>query len=183
MSTVYTIGHSTHPKEEFEALLKQHAIKMLVDVRSIPGSARNPQFGKGVFQQWIEHSGILYVHLPEIGGRRKAQDADPMVNAGWRLKSFHNYADYTLTDEYMEGIRRLEALAKVMPTVFVCSEAMPWRCHRHLIADTLTYRGWDVQHIYPNGNLETHKLGTGGAVPHEDRARGRLIYPPEGVLI
>lgn len=178
MREIWTVGHWTCPEETFIGRLDDQGIDVLADVRAQPGSRRSPQFSQDVMPEWLERAGIAYVYLAELGGRRRKQDLDPLVNAGWRNASFKNYADYTLLPEYERGITRLTSLADRGRVAVMCGEPMPWRCHRLLIANTLTARGWTVRHIMGNGEPRLHELGAWGAVPRID-ARGVLTYPAE----
>ena len=152
---VYTIGHSTRDWDDFVALLKQHAIARLVDVRTLPGSRRYPQFDQEAMIPALARDGIAYEHAPALGGRRKARPG--AAKTGWRNASFAGYADHMTTLEFRTGIDALLAAAAVEPTTVMCSEAVHWRCHRALIADALLGRGVDVQHIMDNG-LRPHSL-------------------------
>lgn len=174
---MWTIGHWTCPEPKFLAPLRAQRIGLLADVRAQPGSRRSPQFGRDEMQQWLDRAEIDYVHLPELGGRRGRQDVEPSINAGWRNASFKNYADYTLGDSYRNGIERLIDLATAKRVVIMCGEPMPWRCHRLLIADTLTARGWTVWHLIDDAAPRRHELGQWGATPSVD-VDGRLTYPP-----
>ncbi len=173
---IWTIGHWTCPVSAFLQPLDYQDIDLLADVRAQPGSRRNPQFGSEAMAHWLKDAGIGYVHLPELGGRRPNQHAEPDTNAGWQNTSFKNYADYTLTAEYDHGIARLTALALSHRTVVMCGEPMPWRCHRLLIANTLTVRGWTVWHLMGEACPRKHQLGRWGATPIVDE-QGRLTYP------
>src|SRR5690606_28535828 len=132
---VWTIGHWTCPEELFLRPLRAQRIEMLVDVRSQPGSRRNPQFDREAMPAWLGRAGIAYRHVPELGGRRGRQDVDHSINAGWQQPAFKNYADYTLSQAYQQGIEQLAALATAHRVVIMCGEPMPWRCHRMLIAN------------------------------------------------
>lgn len=158
-------------------LLDTH-IQQLVDVRSLPGSRRSPQFNRELMQEWVPGAGITYLHMAELGGRRKNQAANPEINAGWNNDSFRHYADYTLTDAYKQAIVELENIAKGLPTVIMCGEPVPWRCHRSIIADTLVNRGWTVTHILHGAAPINHVLGKWGAQPVPD-ALGNIIYPKQ----
>lgn len=176
---LWTIGHWTCPVPDFLAPLEDAGIELLVDVRAHPGSRRNPQFGTDAMAQWLPEHGIDYRHLPELGGRRRKQpDVDPAINAGWQNTSFKNYADYTQTPEFEEGLAVLTGLAEQQRTVIMCGEPMPWRCHRLLVSNVLTARGWTVQHLTVNAPPREHVLGQWGATPVEDDD-GHLIYPPD----
>ncbi|MGC5051616.1 DUF488 family protein [Micromonospora sp. DT48] len=174
---IWTIGHWTCPEPAFLKPLHEHDITLLVDVRAQPGSRRNPQFSRDALPHWLERAGIDYLHLPELGGRRRKQDVDPQVNAGWRQPSFKNYADYTLTPQYQAGISRLADLATQHRTAIMCGEPMPWRCHRLLIANTLTADGWTVWHLIGNAAPRRHELGMWGADPSIG-TDGQVTYPP-----
>ncbi len=136
MYTLYTIGHSTRTLEEFLDLLQAHGIQELVDVRTIPQSRRYPHFGKDALATALKEAGIVYTHLPQLGGlRHTTKDS---VNTGWRNLSFRGYADYMATNAFEEGLQALKAIAEQRITAIMCAEAVPWRCHRSLIADDLT---------------------------------------------
>ncbi len=176
MREIWTVGHWTCPEETFIGLLDAQHIGVLADVRAQPGSRRSPQFSRDAMREWLERAGIDYVYLDELGGRRRKQDVDPAANAGWHNASFRNYADYTLLPAYEHGIARLTGLAARDRVAVMCGEPMPWRCHRLLIANTLTARGWTVRHIMDAGEPRVHELGAWGAAPRAD-AHGRVTYP------
>ncbi|WP_374209636.1 DUF488 family protein [Glycomyces sp. TRM65418] len=164
--TVWTIGHWTCPPSVVLDTLESADIEVLVDVRKMPGSRRSPHFDADAMRSWLEAAGIDYLHLPELGGRRpKQKDVDPGRNAGWRNASFKNYADYTLTPEFEAGLARLTGMATDRHVVLMCGEPMPWRCHRLLIANTLTARGWTVVHLMTDAKPVPHRLGQWGATP------------------
>lgn len=180
---VYTIGHSSHSKEFFDKMLKEQKIELLADVRAFPGSRKWPQFSKDIFPQWLEAEGIIYEHFGNLGGRRrKSKVVDEQVNAGWRNRSFQNYADYTLTDEFHQGIEELLQKASQKRTAYCCSERHPSRCHRLLISNWLAANGHEVQHIIDgkDGAIELvrHEVGIWGA-PAKIQSDGSVIYPPE----
>jgi uncharacterized protein (DUF488 family) len=163
---VWTIGHWTCPEPDFLRPLHTHGIEVLADVRAHPGSRRNPQFGLDQLPGWLADAGIDYVHFAELGGRRPKQpDVDPDLNAGWSQPSFKNYADYTQTAPYREGIARLVGLARSRSLVIMCGEPMPWRCHRLLISNTLAACGWVVWHLRGDDPPRRHVLGRWGAPP------------------
>ncbi|HEY5304490.1 MAG TPA: DUF488 domain-containing protein [Acidimicrobiales bacterium] len=173
---IWTIGHSTHSIEEFLALLHDNAVDSLVDVRSFPGSRRCPQFGRETMSAWLADDAIAYHHASDLGGRRQRQhDVDPAMNAAWRNASFRNYADYSVGDNYQAAIAQLVVGAQASRVAFMCSEALPWRCHRSLIANTLVVRDWAVHHIMGAGKVIEHRLGAWGPEPLV--ADGRVIYP------
>ena len=154
IGTIYTIGHSTHPLDEFLAMLKSFEIEVLADIRSFPGSRRYPHFNKESLEHSLQETGIGYIHIPELGGRRKPQpDSD---NIAWKNPAFRGYADYMETSEFKKAIIGLEALALKQRTVYMCSEAVWWRCHRSLVSDYLKAKGWTVLHIMSKGKSEEH---------------------------
>ncbi|WP_446666501.1 DUF488 domain-containing protein [Flexivirga sp. B27] len=177
---IWTIGHWTCPIPDFLEPLDADHIELLADVRAHPGSRRNPQFGSDAMADWLPDHGIDYRHLPALGGRRRRQhlpdDVDPDINSGWQNTSFRNYADYTLTDEFRCGLDELTTLAGKQRVAIMCGEPMPWRCHRLLLANILTDRGWTVRHLMAGGPTREHVLGQWGAAPVRTAA-GDLVYP------
>ncbi len=167
---LWTIGHSTRPIEEFVGLLQSHGIQLLVDVRTIPFSRRNPQFHRETLARSLREAGLQYQHMSELGGRRKTRPDS--VNVGWRNAGFRGYADYMQTQEFWNGLEELVNIGQQSPSAVMCAEAVPWRCHRTLIADALVIRGWTVHHIISASSLKTHTL-TSFAKPDA----GRLTYP------
>jgi uncharacterized protein (DUF488 family) len=167
---IWTVGHSTRPIEEFVALLKTHGIALLVDVRTTPYSRRNPQFNMGPLKQSLEEAGITYRHLPSLGGRRKSRPDSP--NRGWRSAGFRGYADYMQAVPFQDGLAELMKLAESTRTAVMCAEAVPWRCHRQLIADALVTRGWTVLHILGKEEAAAHSL-----TPFARLENGLLLYP------
>jgi uncharacterized protein (DUF488 family) len=168
---IFTIGHSTHPAGEFLALLEGHGIAVLADVRRYPSSRRLPHFNAPELEQSLEREGIKYTHLPELGGRRDPAPDSP--NQGWRVGQFRGYADHMASKEFGAGRERLEELARERPLAVMCAEAQWWRCHRRLLSDALTVRGFEVLHIDSRGRTGPHELTPFAAV--ED---GKLSYPP-----
>jgi uncharacterized protein (DUF488 family) len=162
---LWTIGHWNCPKPAFLHPLLEQDIELLLDVRAQPGSRRSPQFDADEMPQWLTDAGIGYLHMPELGGRRRRQGVDPAINGGWHNASFKNYADYTLTAAYRQGVQRLEELAADRRVVIMCGEPMPWRCHRLLIVNTLAARGWTVWHLIGDAPPRPHQLGQWGAAP------------------
>jgi uncharacterized protein (DUF488 family) len=157
MPSIFTIGHSTHPIEEFLALLSQHEIAALADVRSYPSSKRWPQFNQDEFSRTLERAGIEYRWLKSLGGRRHSKN-DQSPHSAWQIPAFRAYADYADTDEFRAGLDELIGLAEQKRTSYMCSEGLWWRCHRRLISDHLVVRGWTVLHILPTGKLSEHSL-------------------------
>lgn len=172
---IYTLGHSNRTREEFLDLLKAHGIRQVVDVRTAPGSRRNPHFMRDALSSTLGANEIGYVHLKELGGFRRPQPDSP--NDAWRNESFRGYADYMQTSEFKEALERLRAVAVEMPTAILCSEAVPWRCHRTLIADALAVRGDEVEHIMSSVKANPHRLAPFAAVKGT-----RLTYPAEPEL-
>lgn len=177
---IFTIGHSTHSKKEFLEMLHVADIEVLVDIRAFPASRKFPQFNQTEFKEWLNKDNIEYIYAPLLGGRRnKSQLIQEELNDGWENQSFHNYADYTLTDEFQKGIKQLKSIAKNKRVVYCCSERHPARCHRLLISNWLKAEDWNVYHIIKQSKnivLEPHKLGEWGAMPIlvED---GTVVYP------
>lgn len=152
--SIWTVGHSTRSSSELIELLSSFDIEVLVDVRSFPGSRRYPHFNREALQIALPEAGIKYVHLPELGGRRKALPNS--INVAWRNESFRGYADYMDTPSFRSGVERLLELADTGRTAIMCSEAVWWRCHRSLISDYLKVRGVEVIHILAAGKSEPH---------------------------
>jgi uncharacterized protein (DUF488 family) len=157
----FTIGHSTHSIEEFVALLRSAGVQFLVDVRTVPRSRRNPQFNREVLPASLADFQIAYEHLAALGGLRRKRDIAPSVNGFWQNQSFHNYADYAMTEEFRAGFDRLRYLGRQNPTVIMCAEALWWQCHRRIIADYLISADEVVFHIMGSGRLERAKMTEG----------------------
>ena len=168
--TLWTIGHSTKPIDEFVDLLRAHGIHRLVDVRTVPRSRHNPQFNSDRLAKTLRKAGLTYVHMPQLGGLRKAKKDS--LNLGWRNTSFRGYADYMQTEQFGTALETLMEGSGETPTVIMCAEALPWRCHRSLIADALAVRGWTVRHIMTKTKADRHRL-TRFAVVDENR----VTYP------
>jgi uncharacterized protein (DUF488 family) len=154
--SVLTIGHSTRPIDEFIALLKAHGVERVVDVRTVPKSRRNPQFGQDLLPASLEAEGIAYTHLPQLGGLRRARPDSP--NMGWRNASFRGYADHMQTPQFAQGLEAVIDLEKKQCIALMCAEAVPWRCHRSLIADALLVRGIPSEDIASPTRRTAHKL-------------------------
>ena len=169
-SSIWTVGHSTRPIEEFLELLHAHEIQLLVDIRTMPYSRRNPQFNTGALAESLVNAGLRYHHLPALGGRRKSRPDS--MNRGWRSAGFRGYADYMQTDEFRGGLAELMASGTSAPTAIMCAEAVPWRCHRSLIADALVSRGWQVRHILTTAEAPPHQITPFARIEH-----GTLTYP------
>lgn len=155
MKEIYTIGHSTRTIEEFIAALEANGIKQVVDIRTVPGSRRNPQYHQEALKQSLAAAGIAYVYMKNLGGFRSKVDSS--LNLGWRNQSFRNYADYMQTEEFAAAVDELIEKAE-KPTVIMCSEAVPWRCHRSLVGDALLVRGIRVRDIFSPTSTKDHQL-------------------------
>jgi uncharacterized protein (DUF488 family) len=171
-SLVLTIGHSTRPIDEFIGLLQAHGVSQVVDVRTIPRSRHNPQFNKNSLPDSLKKAGVGYEHMPGLGGLRHANRDS--VNRGWRNASFRGYADYMQTPEFEQSLEELIQLAKPERIAIMCAEAVPWRCHRSLIADALLVHGIRTEDIMSPTSRQVHTLTSFAKV------RGTTItYPAE----
>src|SRR4051812_36566143 len=153
---VYTVGHSTRTLDELVEMLRAHGVAGIADVRRFAGSRRLPQFNAENLAVALPEHGLSYLPCPLLGGRRKP-NADS-VNTGWRNASFRAYADYMQTPEFLDGLEQLTGAAEKSPTAMMCAEAVPWRCHRSLIADALLVRGWTVLDVMNPTKASPHKL-------------------------
>lgn len=170
---IYTIGHSTRSMEEFVDLLRAGRVQLLVDVRSIPRSRTNPQYNLDSLPTTLAAWQIRHAIIPELGGRRSRQkEVPPEVNGFWTHQSFHNYADYAMSEEFRRGLNQLVDLSRQTPCAIMCSEAVWWRCHRRIIADHLLVRGHTVLHLMGTDKIEPARI-TRGAAP----AEGSVTYP------
>ena len=168
--TIYTVGHSTRPIQEFIEILKAYGVKTLVDVRKIAGSRRNPQYGEKALNASLDEQGIAYLRLEGLGGRRRTSDES--VNTGWRNPSFRGYADHMQSAEFHASLAELITVGAAKQAVIMCAEAVPWRCHRSLIGDALLVRGVEVLDIFDAKNCRPHKLTPFAKVDGE-----RITYP------
>ena len=173
--TLWTLGHSTRPWEEFTGMLDAAGIRTLADVRRFAGSRRNPQFSRDTMPPALAAIGIRYWPLPAMGGRRKAVADSP--NTAWRVEAFRAYADHLASPEHIAARAELMATALAGPTSVMCAEAVWWRCHRRLVADDFTARGWRVVHLMGPGQQQVHALNP-DAVMIDDVLR----YPVGGVV-
>lgn len=169
--SIWTVGHSSRTLEEFLELLRDQDIELIADVRRFPGSRRHPHFSENALRSALEDRGMAYVHFPELGGRRGTPSEDS-PNTGWRVQSFAAYADYMATNTFAEALERLEAKSAERRTAIMCAEAVPWRCHRRLIADALIINGWTVLDIMNIGKAPSRELTSFAQI-----VNGRLIYP------
>jgi uncharacterized protein (DUF488 family) len=172
MLTIYTIGHSTRPIDEFISLLNAYGIRQLVDIRTIPKSRHNPQFMQESLEKSLTAAGISYIYMKDLGGLRHSHKDS--VNMGWRNRSFRSYADYMQTDAFKAAVEELITLTEKAPTAIMCAEAVPWRCHRSLVGDALLIRGVRVLDIMSATNAPEHKLTS---FAHVDGTN--ITYPPE----
>ncbi len=155
-NAVYTIGHSNRTLSYFFDLLHAFEIEIVVDIRTIPRSRHNPQFNQDALERDLKTEKIRYVHLEKLGGLRRAKKDS--VNTGWENLSFRGFADYMQSDAFKEGLNELMELAHESRCALMCAEAVPWRCHRSLIADALTLKKWDVFHIQSKKTAKPHEL-------------------------
>jgi uncharacterized protein (DUF488 family) len=169
---VFTVGHSSRTLEAYLDLLRAHQVDRIVDVRSIPRSRRNPQFNREALAAKLRAAGIGYVYLCKLGGLRHPKRDSP--NLGWHNASFRGFADYMGTEEFKAGLKRLQRLAAEKQCALMCAEAVPWRCHRSLIADALLVRGIPVEHIMSRKRRQKHTR-----TPFACVRRGRITYPAE----
>jgi uncharacterized protein (DUF488 family) len=167
--TIHTVGHSTRTIETFLALLETHEIELLIDVRRWPASRRHPHFHRESLANALERAGVEYLWRGDLGGFRKPEAGSP--NFGWKVGAFRAYADFMLTDAFQHIVKEMESVAAAKRTAFMCAEAVPWRCHRQLIADAFLIRDWSVRHIMDDG-CHAHKL------PPFARPEGEKIYYP-----
>jgi uncharacterized protein (DUF488 family) len=170
---IWTVGHSTRTMDTLVEMLQSFQIRLVVDVRNYPGSKRYPQFNKESLENSLAENDIQYVHIKELGGRRKPKSDSK--NAMWRNDAFRGFADYMETDDFKKGVEQLQRLAIKQRTAYMCSEAVWWRCHRSLISDYLKSIGWTVMHIMAEKKAEDH--------PYTSAARmvgGKLSYRRDG---
>jgi uncharacterized protein (DUF488 family) len=173
LRSIYTIGHSTRSIEEFISLLRAHEIKAVIDIRTIPKSSYCPQFTSIELKRSLKNARIGYRHIKELGGLRRPLKNS--INTGWINASFRGYADYMQTPGFETGLGKLEKIAKKKRCALMCAEAVPWRCHRSLVADALTSKKWKVFHIQSKKTAKRHKLTSFLKVK-----KGKLLtYPPK----
>ena len=167
---VVTIGHSTLQAEEFARQVREHGIELVLDIRSVPGSRRNPHYRRTALEVWLPEHGIGYRWLPALGGWRRPHPDSP--NGYWRNDSFRGFADYMATSEFAAALAEIALLAQTGTICLMCSEALPWRCHRWLVADALVLHGCPVTHIV-SGKARPHQ-----PTPCARVERGIIVYPP-----
>jgi uncharacterized protein (DUF488 family) len=173
---VCTIGHSNRPIEEFIALLQENGVECVLDVRTVPKSRHNPQFGQDQLPVSLAAAGIGYRQMPGLGGLRKPRKDSP--NSGWRNTSFRGYADYMQTPEFNENVETVVELAGTTRCALMCAESVPWRCHRSMVADALAVRGITAEHIINPGKRRPHTLTKFAQVDGT-----RILYPPEEIEV
>ena len=169
-ATLYTIGHSTRPIKDFIKILQAHGIRRVMDIRTIPKSRHNPQFNEARLAASLRRARIAYENEPLLGGLRHARKDSP--NTGWRNASFRGYADYLQTPDFKKGLAHLAARARKSKTAIMCAEAVPWRCHRSLVADAAKKSGMRVFHIMSATNAREHRY-----TPFLRVRKGGLVYP------
>ncbi len=169
---VCTVGHSTRPIEEFLAILHAHGVREVADVRTIPRSRTNPQFGGDALRESLAADGIAYRHIPSLGGLRHPRKDSP--NDGWRNASFRGYADHMATEDFARGIDELLDVASAHRVAVMCAEAVPWRCHRSLIGDAVLVRGVPVLDLMDERTARPHELTRFARV-----SGTRITYPAE----
>jgi uncharacterized protein (DUF488 family) len=170
-SEILTVGHSTREPGELEELLLAHGVELVLDVRAHPGSRRMPHFAGAALERSLSEAGIGYRHVPELGGRRRPRADSP--NGAWQNAQFQGYADHMATEEFERGLERATAAGSERRAALMCAEAAWWRCHRRLIADALTARGWPVLHVTGPGRPSRHELTDFIVVEG-----GEVVYPP-----
>lgn len=171
-TTIFTVGHSTHPIEEFIGILKAHGIKKLIDVRTVPKSRHNPQFNADALAASVRASGITYRRMESLGGLRHTTKDSP--NGAWRNASFRGYADYMQTEAFATAVEQLMERGRHSDAAIMCAEAVPWRCHRSLIGDALLVRNVEVLDIMSATSAKPHTLTSFARVDGR-----RVWYPPE----
>lgn len=170
--TIFTIGHSTHPIEEFINILNHYEITHLIDVRTIPKSRHNPQFNEDALSASLKKTHIAYTHMKNLGGLRHVRKDS--INTAWHNASFRGFADYMRTDEFKQGLQELIEFATHGQVVIMCAEAVPWRCHRSLIADALLAHHIHVEDIFSLTSCKEHTM-----TPWAKVHRGNVSYPGE----
>jgi uncharacterized protein (DUF488 family) len=168
---IFTVGHSTRSIDQLVKILRAHGVERLIDVRSIPRSRHNPQFNRETLSRALHNRRLGYRHMKSLGGLRHSRPDS--INTGWQNASFRGFADYMQTPLFEDALDRLIELAEQKPTVIMCAEAVPWRCHRSLIADALTARGYKVQDIMSATSARPHIISPLAKI------RGRQVTYPE----
>jgi uncharacterized protein (DUF488 family) len=174
---IWTVGHSNRTLDAFLAILAAHGVRQVADVRRYPASRKWPHFSAEAMEKSLPAAGVAYVGMPELGGRRKSSPDSP--HTAWRVEAFRGYADYMDTPEFREALARLEGIARPTATAILCAEALPWQCHRSLIADSLMARGWDVFEILSEREARPKRLPEFARLDGDrvvyDSGQGRLV--------
>lgn len=170
---IFTIGHSNRSLTDFTNLLQEFDIQQLVDIRSIPGSSKFPQFNKETLQDELKNMSVGYLWLENLGGRRKKRKQFDSPNTAWTSMSFRNYADYAMTGDFKTGLDSVMQLAIQLRTAIMCAEAVYWRCHRRIVSDYLIVNHFDVTHIIGHKSTMNHELTKEAIL----ESSGTLIYP------
>jgi uncharacterized protein (DUF488 family) len=173
---VVAIGHSNQEPERFLESLRAHAVRLLVDIRRFPGSRRVAWASRDRLPELLAGAGIGYLHAPDLGGRRTPVPGSP--NTGWRNEAFRGYADHMASPEFQAALDRLLALARQQPVAIMCAEAVPWRCHRSLVADALVARGAEVVQVLSPTQAKPHRM-----TPFARVKAGQVTYPAERPLM
>jgi uncharacterized protein (DUF488 family) len=169
---IFTVGHSTLPIERFTAVLRAYGIERLADIRTIPRSRRNPQFNDNALAMSLKAQHLEYAHIKALGGLRHARKDSP--NTGWHKESFRGFADYMQTEEFENALSALIDMSLRKRVAIMCAEAVPWRCHRSLVADALIVRGVPVVEILSESSYRMHTL-----TPFAKVEGVRITYPPD----
>ncbi|MEO7904196.1 MAG: DUF488 domain-containing protein [Candidatus Saccharimonadales bacterium] len=173
--TIFTVGHSTHPIDEFIELLRAHGVTQLIDIRTVPKSRHNPQFMQDSLEKTMPDAAIRYRYMANLGGLRHTTKES--INTAWRNASFRGYADYMQTDDFAAGIDELIQYTQGQPTAIMCAEAVPWRCHRSMVGDALVVRGGvQVRDIMTPTSAKPHTLTSFASVDGN-----RVFYPQENI--
>jgi uncharacterized protein (DUF488 family) len=174
--TLFTIGHSTRPFDEFLSLLREFKIAILIDIRRYPGSRRFPHFNRQCLEETLPAAGIEYLWLEDLGGRRSGPGIAESLNPGLKHPAFRHYADYMQTEQFRSVVLRLISIASEKTVAIMCAEKLFWKCHRRLLSDYLVTQSILVEHIIESGRLQPHKLSAGAVVTPDLR----VIYPTNG---
>ena len=171
--SIFTIGHSNRPFDDFQVLLEEYQIQVIADVRRFPSSRKFPHFNQDTLRDLLGAQRIQYVWFEALGGLRHAKTNDKSPNTGLRTPAFRNYADHMMTDEFQGAIQELLSFGAKQRTAIMCAERFYWKCHRRLLSDFLVAQGMKVEHILEQGSLRPHKLTPGALITKE----GTVIYP------
>ena len=168
----YTIGHGRRPIGEFVDLLREVDVTLLADVRTMPRSRANPQFNEDALPQALQPFGIAYAHMTDLGGLRGRQKSvAPEINGFWENESFHNFADYAMSERFRSALAHLRERGRKQRCAIMCAETVWWRCHRRIIADYLLARGWKVLHLMGEGRIDPAVMTSGAR-----ERNGHLVY-------